>query len=100
MRELKGDIPASDKENPPREFIQLHELIACCKVFSAGNPHVCRYLPGCDNDVPPLQCLFPYLYRSWTGEAGPTMERRDASFREPVFATSWNRFSERTLETH
>jgi hypothetical protein len=86
MRKLKGDIPASDKENPPWEFAQLQELIACRKVLSAGNLQICRYLPGRNNDIPSLQCLFPYLYCSWTGEARPAMERCDAGFREPVFA--------------
>jgi hypothetical protein len=100
MRKLKGDIPASDKENPPREFVQLQELIACRKVLSAGNPQICRYIPGRNDDVPSLQRLSPYLYCSWTGEARPTMERRDAGFRESVFAPFWNGLSERTLETH
>jgi hypothetical protein len=100
MRKLKCDIPASDKENPPREFIQLQELIACRKVLSARNPQICRYLPGRDNDVASLQRLFSYLYCSWTGEARPTMERCDAGFRKLVFAPFWNRLSERTLETH
>jgi hypothetical protein len=38
VRELKGDIPASDKENPSWEVVQLQELIASRKVLSAGNP--------------------------------------------------------------
>jgi hypothetical protein len=38
MRKLKGDIPASDKENPSWEVVQLQELIASRKVLSAGNP--------------------------------------------------------------
>jgi hypothetical protein len=29
MRKFKGDIPASDKEKPSRESVQLKELIAC-----------------------------------------------------------------------
>jgi hypothetical protein len=100
MRKLKRDISASDKENPPREFIQLQELIACRKVLSARNPQICRYLPGRDNDVPSLQRLFSYLYCGWTGEGRPTMERRDAGLRESFFAPFWNGLSERTLETH
>src|SRR4029077_15612637 len=100
MCKLKGDIPASDKENPPRKFIQLQELITCRKVLSAGNLQICRYLPGRNNDVPSLQCLSPYLYCSWPGEARPTMERCDPGFREPLFAPFWNGLSERTLETH
>jgi hypothetical protein len=28
MRKFKGDIPASDKEKPSREFVQLQELLA------------------------------------------------------------------------
>jgi hypothetical protein len=100
MRKLKRDIAASDKENPPREFIQLQELIACRKVLSPGNPQVCRNLPGRDNDVPSLQRLLSYLYCSGTGEARPTMERRDTGFCESVFAPFWNRPGERTLETH
>src|SRR6202162_213129 len=59
MREFKGDIPASDKENPPREFVQLQELVTCRKVLNAGNLQICRYLPGRHNEVPSLQCLFP-----------------------------------------
>src|ERR1035438_1477556 len=100
MRKLKGDIPASDKENPPREFVQLQELITCRKLLSAGNLQICRYLPGRNNDVPSLQCLFPYSYCSLSGEAGPPMECCDAGFRKPVFTPFWNRLSERTLETH
>src|ERR1700694_5869141 len=100
MRKLKGDIPASDKKNPPREFVQLQELIACCKELSAGNLQICRCVPGRNNDVPSLQCLFPYLYCSWTSEARPTMERCNADSREPVFAPFWNGLGERTLETH
>jgi hypothetical protein len=100
MRKLKRDIPASDKENPPREFIQLQELIAGRKVLSPRNPQICRYLPGRDNDVPSLQRLFSYLYCGWTGEGRPTMERRDAGLRESFFAPFWNGLSERTLETH
>src|SRR5580693_4607495 len=100
MCKLKGDIPASDKENPPREFVQLQELLACRKVLSAGDLQICRYLPGRNNDVPSLQCFFPHLYRSWTGEARLTMERCNADFREPVFAPFWNGLGERTLETH
>src|ERR1700674_4352970 len=100
MRKFKGDIPASDKENSPREFVQLQELIACRKVLSAGNLQISRYLPGRNNDIPSLQCLFPYLYCSWTGEARPTMERCDAGFRESLFPPFWNGLSERTLETH
>jgi hypothetical protein len=38
MRKLEGDIPASDKEMPSREFVQLQEVIACRKVLSARNP--------------------------------------------------------------
>src|SRR6202140_1828610 len=100
MRKLKGDIPTSDKENPPREFVQLQELIACNKVPSAGNLQICRFHPGSNNDVSPLQCFIPYLYRSWSGAARLTMERCDAGFREPVFAPFWNGFSEGALKTH
>jgi hypothetical protein len=100
MRKLKGDIPASDKQNPPRELVQLQELITCRKVLSAGNLQICRYLPGRNNDVPSRQCLFPHLYCSLSGEAGCTMERCDAGFRKLVFAPFWNRLSESTLETH
>jgi hypothetical protein len=100
MRKLEGDIPASDKENPPGEFVQLQELIACREVLSAGNLQIRRHLPGRNNDVPSLQYLFPRLYGSRTDEACPTMERCDAGFREPIFAPLWNWFSERTLETH
>src|ERR1700737_1382046 len=92
-RQTKGDIPASDKENPPREFVQLQELIACRKVLSARNRQVCRHLPGRNNDVPSFQCLVPYVYCSWTGEACPTMERCDTGFREPVFTPFWNGLS-------
>jgi len=59
MRKLKGDIPASDKKNPRRDFVQLQELIACCKVLSARNLQICGYRPGRNNDVSPLQYLFP-----------------------------------------
>src|ERR1700675_1148063 len=100
MRKLKGDIPASDKENPPREFVQIQELIACREVLSAGNLQICRHLPGRNNNVPSLQNLFPYLYGSWPSAVRPTMERSDPGFREPVFAPFWNGLSERTLETH
>src|ERR1700730_13424084 len=100
MCKLKGDISASDKENPPREFVQLQKLIAYRKVLSAGNLQICRYLADSNNDVPSLQRFFPYLYCSWTGEARPTMERCDAGFLEPVFAPFWNGLSERTFETH
>src|ERR1700732_3549842 len=100
MRKLKGDIPASDKEYPPRELVQLQELITGRQVLSAGNLQICRYLPGRNNHVPCLQCFFPYLYRSWTNEARPTMERCDSSFREPLFAAFWNGLREGTLETH
>src|ERR1700730_15639338 len=100
MRKLKGDIPASDKENPPRKLVQLQELVACRKVLGAGNFQICGHIPGRNNDVPSLQCLLPYLYCSWTGEARPTMERCDAGFRKPVFAPFWNGLSERTLETY
>ena len=100
MRKLKGDIPASDKQNPPRELVQLQELITCRKVLSAGNLQICRGLSGRNNDVASYQCLFPYSYCCWTSEARPTMERCDVGFRKLVFATFWNRLSERTLETH
>jgi hypothetical protein len=100
MRKLKGDIPASDKENPPREFIQLQELIACRKVLNARNPQICRYLPGRNNNVPSLQYFFPYLYCCRTGEARPAMERCDAGFHESFFAPFWNGLREGTLETH
>jgi hypothetical protein len=100
MRKLKGDIPASDKEKPSREFVQLQELIACRKVLSAGNPQICRCLPGRNHDVSSLQSLLPYLYCRWTGESRPTMERCDAGFREIVFAPFCNGLSERTFETH
>jgi hypothetical protein len=100
MRKLKGDIPASNKETPSREFVQLQELIACRKVLSAGNPQICRYRPGRNNDISSLQSLFPYLYCSRTGESRPTMERCDAGFREIVFAPFCNGLSERTFETH
>src|SRR5580693_2959507 len=100
MCKLKGDIPASDKENPPREFAQLQELIACRKVLSAGNLQICRYLSGRNNDVPSLQNFFPYLYCSWPGETRPTMERCDPGFRKPFFTPLRNRLRERTLETH
>src|ERR1700693_5566687 len=100
MRKLKGDITASDKENPPREFVQLQELIAGRKVLSAGNLQICCYLSGRNHDVPSLQCLFPYLHCSWTSETRSTVERCDAGFREPVFASFWNGLGERTLETH
>jgi hypothetical protein len=100
MRKLKGDIPASDEENPSRKVVQLQELIACCKVLSAGNLQICRYLPGRNNHVSSLQSLFPYLYCSWTGEARPAMKRRDAGFREIVFAPFCNGLSERTFKTH
>jgi hypothetical protein len=100
MRKLKGDISASDKEKPSREFVQLQELIACRKVLSAGNPQICRRRPGRNNDVSSLQSLFPYLYCRWTGESRPTMERCDAGSREIVFAPFCNGLSERTFETH
>src|ERR1700674_3971524 len=100
MRKLKGDIAASDKEDPPRKFVQLQELIACCKVLGAGNLQIGGNLPRGKNDVPSFQCLFPDLYCSWTGEARPTMERCDAGFRKPVVAPFWNGLSERTLETY
>jgi hypothetical protein len=100
MRKLKGDIPASDKEKPSWEFVQLQELIACRKVLSAGNPQICRCLSGCNNDVSSLQGLFRYLYCRWTGESRPTMERCDAGFREIVFVPFCHRVSERTFETH
>jgi hypothetical protein len=100
MRKLKGDIPAADKEKPSREFVQLQELIACRKVLSAGNPQVCRRLPGRNNDVSPLQSLFPYLDCRWPGESRPAMKRCDAGFREIVFAPLCNGLSERTFESH
>jgi hypothetical protein len=100
MRKLKSDITASDKENPPWEFVQIQELIACRKVLSAWNLQICRDFPGRNNNVPSLQRCFPYLYLSWAAEAGSTMERCDAGFREPAFAPFWNGLSERTLETH
>src|ERR1022692_2930945 len=100
MRKLKGDIPTSDKEDLPREFVQLQELIACRKVLSAGNPQLLWYHSYSNNDVPSLQGLFPYLNSSWTDEARPTVERCDAGFRESVFAPFWNGLSESTLETH
>jgi hypothetical protein len=92
MRKLKGDKAAADEENPPREFVQLQELIACRKVLGAGNLQICRYRPGRNNDVSSFQYLFPYVYRSWTGEARPAMERCGAGFRESVIAP----FSERS----
>src|ERR1700722_18638446 len=100
MRKLKSDIAAADEENPPRDFVQLQEPIACRKVLGAGNLQICRYRPRPNNDVSSFQYLFPYVYRSWTGEARPTMERFDAGFRESVFAPFWNGLSEGTLETH
>src|ERR1700693_5564659 len=100
MRKLKGDIPASDKKNPLRKFVQLQELIACRKVLSAGDLQIYRYFPGRNNDVPSLHYLFPYLYCSWTGKARLTMERCDADFLEPVFPPFWNGLGERTLEYH
>src|ERR1700719_4405819 len=99
MRKLKGDIPASDKENPRREFVQLQELIAGRKVLSAGNLQICRHLAGRNNDIPSLQYFFPYLYYGWTDEARPAMERCDAGFREAFFAPFWNGLREGTLET-
>jgi hypothetical protein len=100
MRKLKGNIPASDKQNPARELVQLQELITCREVLGARNLQICRYLPRRNNDVPSLQCFLPYLNRSWTGEARPTMERCDARSGESVFAPFWNGLGERTLETH
>jgi hypothetical protein len=100
MRKLKGDIPASDKQNPLRELVQLQELIAGRKVLSAGNLQICWTLSGRYNDVPSYQGLFPYSYCGWTGEACPTLERCDAGFRKFFFAPFRNRLSERTLETH
>src|ERR1700730_11736348 len=100
MRKLEGDIAASDEEKPPGKFVQLHELIACCKVLSAGNLQIYRYIPYRNNDVSPLQCLFPDLYCSRTGEARPPVEGRDAGFRDPLFASFWNGLGERTLEMH
>src|ERR1700722_7512158 len=100
MRKLKGDVPASDKQNPSWEFVQLQELITGRKVLSAGNLQICRYLPGSNCDVSSHQRLFSYLYCSWTGEARPTVEGRDACLREPVFTPFRNGLSERALETH
>src|SRR5271155_5299629 len=100
MRKLKGDIPASDKQNPLRELVQLQELITCRKVLSAGYLQICRALSSRNNDVASHQCLFPNAYCGWTGEACPTLERCDVGFRKFVFAPFWNRLSERTLETH
>src|SRR5450631_562264 len=67
MRKLKGDVPASDKQNLPREVVQIQELIARRKVLSAGNPHICRYHSCCNNDVPSLQCISLHLNCSWPG---------------------------------
>jgi hypothetical protein len=100
MRKLEGNISASDKENIPREFVQLQELIAGRRVFSARKPQICRYVPGRNDDVPSLQCLVTYLYCRWTSEACPAMERCDACVREPLFAPLWNGFGEGPLETH
>jgi hypothetical protein len=63
MRKLKGDIPASDKENLSRDFVQLQELIACRKVISAGNPQIFRCLSSRNKDASSLQSLFPYQWR-------------------------------------
>src|ERR1700730_12759488 len=100
MRKLKRDIAATDKENPPREFVQLQELIAGRKVLSAGNLQICRHLPSRNNHIPSLQCFFPNFYCGWTYEARPSMERCDSSFREPLFAPFGDGLRERTLETH
>jgi hypothetical protein len=100
MRELEGDVPASDTENPPRELVQLQKLIARRDVIGAGYFQTRRGLSGGNHDVPSLQCLVPYLYCRGTGEARPAMERRDAGLRESVLAPRGNRIGERTLETH
>jgi|SRR6267143_135045 len=61
MRKLKGNIPASDKQNPARELVQLQELITCREVRGARNLQICRYLPRRNHDVPSRQCFLPYL---------------------------------------
>src|ERR1700722_12751543 len=61
VRELKGDVPTPDKENLPREFIQLQELIAGRKILSPRDLQVGRYHPSGNNDVPSLQCFPPYF---------------------------------------
>ena len=100
MRELEGDVPASDEENPQREPVQLQELIAGREVARAGNRQISGHLPGRNHDKPSNQCLFPYLHGGGTGEARTAMERGDACFREAVFAPPWNGLGERALETH
>src|ERR1700676_998850 len=100
MCKLEGDIAASDEENPPGEFVQLHELIAGRKELSAGNLQIYRYIPCRHNDVPPLQCIFPDSYCSRPREARPSVEGCDAGFRDLLFASFWNGLRERTLEMH
>src|SRR5260370_21336822 len=57
MRKLKGNIPASDKQNPPRKLVQLQELITCRKVLGATKLQICRELPRRNNHIPSRQCI-------------------------------------------
>src|SRR5712692_817503 len=51
---LKGDIPASDKQNPSRKFIKLQELVARRKVLRAGHLQVRGLLSSGDDHIASL----------------------------------------------
>src|SRR6266852_3842319 len=100
MSKFKRDIPASNKQNPLWKLLQLQELFARREMFRSGNLQVCRFLSCCDDDIAPFQNLVIYLNGGQANEPSAAMERRDPSFREPLFPVFGDRLSERPLEAH
>ena len=100
MSEFKRDIPTSNEQNPLGKLIQLQELFARREIFRSGNLQVGRFLSGCDDYIPPFQHIVVHLNGGRANESSAAMERRDPSFRKPLFPVFGNRLNERALEAH
>ena len=57
VRELKGDVAATDKEDSPRQMLQFEKQFTRDGKFGARDLQIDRLGPGGNNDVRRLQYI-------------------------------------------
>src|SRR4029077_2795340 len=100
VSKLEGDVSASDKHDPKRQFFQLQEAITFRYVLLPRNIQLLWFRPGCNHDMAAFQYVTADSYRSGANKACPAMEDLYACLSKTLLLMSRHGIRERSLEAH